>query len=306
MDQTNIKIKPMLMTIGSNTKQVQKISCVADVGGNLAAKYFLFHEPDGTGHYVWIDTGVTVDPAPAGTWTAHKLTISSGDSGSVIAGKLNTLIGTLSTKFTATVSGKVVTMTCVANGYASPCRDPLDTTKATGFSFKIDTLGFAKVDAGYLDGDIEISGMKAKIKEILAHSEGETPLGEVITGYEKPVLKFSFKEFDAAAVERALVLAGGHTITPEGADAVKLKGWGPTNTGTQNPRVRITLHPVELDANDLSEDVTFWQASISPSSFKFSGTDFSTIPVEASIYPDKTKPKALQFFAIGDVTASGF
>lgn len=306
MDSQKIQIKPMLMTIGTDVKQVQRITCVADIEGSLEGKYFFFHEPGGAGHYVWIDTGSTVAPTIGGSWTDHKLTIVEGDTGAEIATKLATLISSLNTKFTAVATGKYCDVTCVADGYASPFRAPIDPTKDPGFAYKVTTLGFVESDAGYLEGDIELSGIKVKSKEITAHSEGETPLGEIITGYEKPILKFAFKETDLGSLERALILAGGHTITPEGADASKLRGWGPSAMGTQLPRVRVKLHPVSLDTADKSEDVVFWQGSFSPDSLKWSGTDFQTFPVEVSIYPDKSKPRDIQYLAIGDVEASGF
>lgn len=306
MDSQNIQIQPMLMSIGSDAHQVQRVTCVADKAGDLEGKFFFFHEPNGAGHVIWIDTGTTVAPTIGGSWTLHKLTIDEGDTGAAIATKMATLVTTLATKFTAVASSKYCDITCVAVGYASPCRAPIDPANDPGFAYSMLTLGFAKTDAGYLEGDIEVSGMKAKTKDITAHSAGETPLGEIITGYEKPVLKFAFKESDPGSLERALILGGGHTITPEGADATKLRGWGPTNMGGQNPRVQVTLHPVALEAADKSEDVTFWLGSFSTDTLKWSGTDFTTIPVEVSIYPDYSKPKPLQYFAIGDVEAAGF
>lgn len=304
MSVENVKIRPMNVLIGDDISQVQKITCVADVEGSLAGKYFIFHEPSGAGHYVWFDDGVADDPEPEGTWTAHPVVYVQEDSASVLAGKITAVLAALTTKFTAVAAGKVITLTCVAKGYAQPARDAVG-AGACSFGFKISTLGFLKTSAGNINGDIEVSGFSVTKAEIKTHATGATVQGEIVTGYNKPTIKMSFYDFAKENIKRALILAGGQTITPEGEDAAELIGYGPTNVGGQSPRVKLTLHPCDLDDSDKSEDWTIWAGSFDLDSFKFSGENFSEIPVTVNIYPDTTKPKMLQFLAIGDVAAAG-
>jgi hypothetical protein len=304
MSVENVKIQPMLLFIGDDTLQVQSITTVADVEGSLVGKYFLLHEPGGEGHAFWFGLTATVAPTIAGDWTLHKVVILEDDSSATIAAALNTAISALTGIFTSTVSGKVVTVSAVLPGYAQPARD--SSVAPTGFAFRLVTLGFAEVSAGNLEGDIELSGFEVQKAEIKTHATGSTVQGEIITGYGKPVLKFNLYDSDLQSIKRALILGGGQTMIPEGAGAKELVGYGPTAVGGQSPTVPMRLHPVSLDDADRSQDWKFWKASFNLDSLKFSGENFSTIPMTVTIYPDTTKPKLGQFFVIGDTDAAGF
>lgn len=297
----NVVIQPMRVILGDNTMLVQKITCRADVAGDLTSKHFVLHTPT-ENHVFWFDDGVVTDPTFPTGWVVHPIVFADDDSATSIATKVAAVIAALTGKFTATASGKVVTVTNTAAGYAHAGRDAYEEAKRCGFAFKITTLGFAEVSAGAIKDDIEISGMTSKSKEILTHATGETVQGEIITGYDKPTLKLNFYEFNKAAIKRALILAGGQTMLPELEDATEIIGYGQTSLGSAKPTIKVRLHKVDADDADMSEDWNIWKASVSVDSFKFSGTDFSEIPVSIAIYPDTTKPGLIQFFAIGDVT----
>ena len=302
MGVENIKIQPMRVYIGDDTKQEQKITCAGDVASSLAGTYFLAHTPGGEKHAFWLDNGIIADVVITG-WTMHAVIYAPGDSATVLAGKIQAVADALTTKFDATVSGKVITLTCVEAGYALPARDGAD---ATGFAFAVSKLGFAKQEIGNLEGDIEISGFEVSKQEIKTHATGSTVQGEIITGYSKPTMKLNLYDTNKDAIKKAIVLMGGHSLIPEDAGASELIGYGPTSVGGASPTVRLTLHPVNADASEKDQDWNIWKASFNMDSFKFSGENFSSIPLTISIYPDETKPKLMQFFAIGDVEAAGY
>ena len=129
MSIQNIAVRPMYVYIGKDTAQVQTITTVADVAGSLGGKYFLIHTPT-VKHYVWFNTGSSVDPAPAGGWTEIEVAITSGAS-ALLLQRLCKGVLDVFTGFNATVSGNVVTVTNVATGYAQPAIDA-----DSGFAFK--------------------------------------------------------------------------------------------------------------------------------------------------------------------------
>ena len=294
----NIAVRPMLVTIGKDTPQVQTITCIP--GTTLSAKYFLFHDATGAKHYAWFDTGASVDPAPAGGWTAHEVTITAADSATAVATALAAVL-TAITGFDAVASGSVVTLTHTAPGYAQPARDVNST-----FSFKVTTLGQTAKSAGCIKGDIEISGFEQTKIEITCHASGTTIKDERITGYSKPELSLVLQETDKQSLQDILVMYGMPVFTPVGADKEAVFGYGVANIGGSNPKVLINLHPVELDATDKSQDWNIWTAELGLDTFTFSGESTSEIPATFSIYPDESKPKGIQFFMIGDAAKAGY
>ncbi|HEY9705631.1 MAG TPA: hypothetical protein V6C58_24545 [Allocoleopsis sp.] len=298
MSIQNIKVNPQYVYIGKDTAQVETITCVP--GTTLGGKYFVFHDSAGAKRYAWFNTGASVDPAPAGGWTGHEVAILVGDTASQIATKLTAVLTAVS-GFDATSSGSVVTLTHTAVGFSQPARD-IDTT----FAFKVVTLGQAKMSAGCIQGDIEVSGFEQNKIEILCHASGTTVKDERITGYAKPTISFVLQETDKATLEKIMSLYGMPVFTPIGTDKEKVFGYGPANVGGANPKVQVEFHPVDKDATDKSEDWTFWKGELSLETFTFSGENVSTIPATFNIFPDETKPKGIQFFMIGDAAKAGY
>jgi hypothetical protein len=296
----NIAVRPMYVYIGKNIMQVQKITCVADVAGSLGGKYFLFHDSAGAKRYVWFDTGSSVDPAPAGGWTGHEVTITSGDTATAVATATATIMGAVS-GFDATSSGSIITLTHTVAGYAQPARDG-----NAGFSFALSTVGQIEKSAGCLKGDVEISGFEQTKIEITCHASGTTVKDERITGYSKPELSIVLQETDKQSLQDILVMYGMPVFTPVGADKDAVFGYGVANIGGSNPKVYIRLHPVELDSTDKSQDWNIWTAELGLDTFTFSGENISEIPAKFAIYPDESKPKGIQFFMIGDALKAGY
>jgi hypothetical protein len=300
----NISVRPHYVYLGSDIAQVQNITCIADVASSLNNKYFLFHAVGGVKHYAWFSTGAGVDPAPAGGWTGHEVTIAANASASAVATALQ-LVLTAVTGFDATVSGFVVTLTNTAVGYAQPAIDSALATK-TGFAFKVTTLGQIEKSAGCLKGDIELTGFSQQKIEITCHASGTTIKDERITGYDKPELNIVLQETDKTSLQEIMVMYGMPVFTPVGADKEAIFGYGPANVGGSNPKVKIRMHPVDKDIADKSSDFNFWSAELGLDTFNFSGENLSEIPATFSIYPDETKPVGIQFFMIGDAVKAGY
>lgn len=297
-NKANIRIQPMQVLFGQNVAQVQTITCVADVAGASAGKYFLYHDAAKNKKYIWLKVGASVDPAPAGGWTGTSVTVVSGDSASTIATNLATAM--TASGFTASASGGVVTLTHAAMGYAPPARD--SDISPTGFAFAVIVKGSIEKDVGYTQGEITITGL-AKTKDVItAHQTGKTELGDIVTGYGKPELNLILQETDKASLQSYIIAAGGTTYFPEGVGKTETVGYGPEGVGAPTPVLRVRLHPVATGSADMSQDFVFWQAALSIDKFNFAGDKFSEVPCKMPIYPDFSKHGSAQYFIIGDPT----
>jgi len=303
MSVVNIEAKPMQVSIGKDTAQIQTIKCVADVSSSLNNKYFLFHDSSGVKRYAWYSTGAGIDPAPAGGWTGSAIVIAANDSATAVATATAAILTAVS-GFDATSSGAVVTLVATAIGYAQPAIDSV--AAPTTFAFKVTTLGQTKLSAGCLSGPIELSGFSQDKLEIKCHHTGSTIVDERITGYQKPVLSMILQETDKATLQRILVYYGMPVFTPVGADKEAVFGYGPQNVGGSNPRVLITMHEVGDDASDKQNDWNFWTCELALDTFNFDGEAVSQFPATFNIYPDETKPKGIQFFMVGDAAKAGY
>lgn len=301
MSNANIQIVPMDVYFGKNTPQVETIKTT--VGTLLGGKYFLFTTSAGVKHYAWFNTGLSVDPAPAGGWAANPVSILVGDSASEVATKLAAVL-TVIAGFDATASGNTVTLTHTATGYAEPAYDSV--AAPTLFAFKVTTLGMTEVNSGCIQGDIELSGFEQSKIPITCHASGTTVLEERISGVSNLNLAFTLQETDKDSLKRLLSYYGMNSFTPVGADKESVFGVGTPVLGSTNPRIYIRMHPVALDASDKSKDYNFWTSELSLESFNFSGENVSAVPATFVVYPDKTKPKSIQFFMIGDAVKAGY
>lgn len=305
-----IDIRKMNVFLSNDQKQKMLIICRADKDGDIFGKYLVAHDASGGNHIFYLDDVENTDPLtyekpnlPSSGWTDHRVPIAKDSSGTVIALALKTAFeGIVGNKFTASVSGKNLTVELGAVGYAHPIRDALKTADKTGFGFRVVNLGFDRVSIGAIEGDIEVSGMEQSVKEIQIHQEGETSLGERVTGYSNPQLTFNAYQTDKDGLKRVLLMVGGQTMLPEIEDAEEAIGYGPTAIGGAKPTFKVELIPTDAGEVEKKDNWTIWKAQFNLEKFTFSRTEFASIPLVAKIYPDKTKPVLLQFLIIGDPT----
>lgn len=297
-DAANIKIEPMDVIVGEDVAQIQTITCVADDDDSLDGKYFfLYSALNAIKYHVWFNTdgGSATDPDPGGS-TAQSVALSTDDTAGSVATALASAIDGLA-GFTASANGSVVTVTNAAAGYATPAHEGV----GTGFSFSLSTQGDREESAGYIEGEIEISGLAEDLEPITAHQEGTNVLGHIRKGHPELSVSMSFKETSKAQLRRAFLPSGG-THTPAGAGGTELFGLGSSKqfTSTLSQAKPMRLHPIKKSASDKSEDINFWKTYLNLDTLTFSGEGILTLPVSVMIYPDSTKPAAIRFFAIGD------
>lgn len=295
----NIVLEPVDVFVGKDQVQVQKITCVADVASSLNNKYILFYEPGGTRHYAWFNVAAAgVDPAISG-YTAHAVAISANATAAAVASALSAVITAL-TEFNTTVSGAVVTVTDVTNGYAPFAHDALATLSQTGFGFELVTVGDLYEKVGYLDGNVEVSSLSNTPVDIKAHQTGATVIGQLLSG-GNPELKFSLLEVTTEKYKKIKRYTGAEYV-PVSSGSSSLVGTGRYGKNKAPQYVRIVLHPVSKDAADKSKDLCFWKTLIDLDSISYSGENVLTLPLTAKAFEDCDKPANISVYSIGDWT----
>jgi hypothetical protein len=299
-DSKKIRMIAADVYVGASVKQVQKIVTQPDNTGSLGGKYFLFIDQSGGKHYVWLDTGTSVDPVPAGGWVGLKVTITSGMDAPSIASAIATKLATLATAVSsATASGSEVTFTLKSAGYAQPVRDSDALTTQTGFAFSVDTLGSVEAVVGSLSGDIEVSGFGATEIEIKEHQSGSTPIAKIVTGMKNPEVSFKMQETDKATLQKVFTWTGNYSMTPEGANGTEGFGFGMAGVGASKPRQQVRIHPI-AKGSDLSQDIVFWACTADLDKLALSSEKVVEVPVKMTAYPDDSKPPMHNIMYIGD------
>ena len=298
-DVANIRIEPVDLYLGKDQKQVQKVFTVADVSSSLNNKYFALFSSVGGKFLVWFDTGTGVAPVISG-FTALQVTITANATASAVAAAAQAVIDAHA-DFVATVSGNVITITDNANGPAHIAADAEDSLKKTGFAFNYVTAGDLMEKMGYIDGDVEVSGLSQEMMEVLAHQTGTTALAQLLKSAGKPELKVNLKEVIAEVWQKLRRYTSG-TYMPQVAGATAIVGGGTAGLFKSMKLARAVLHPVSKDFADHSNDLCMWKCAVDLDSATFSGENVLTLPVTIKANNDNTKPAAVSLFQYGDWT----
>lgn len=298
---TNIRVEPSIVTYGANTAQVQTITTVADSSGSLNSRYFFLYAADGTKRYVWLNVNSAgVDPAPAG-FTEVEVALSTSATAAAVATALQTAIDGLD-DFTATVSGNVVTVTDVTNGYAPAMHDP--SSSGSGFAFSVTTLGDTEEELGCLDGDIELAFSPSSV-DVTCHESGVTTVASFQNGVEEVTVTLSMLETTAAKLKKVLMKTQGSLI-PVGSSGTEVLGIGTYGDfkNQLNNAAKLVIHPKRLLAADKSLDVTAWKAIPELQGLTFSSEGPVTFPLVFKCFVDSSKSSRANIIVFGDHSQS--
>lgn len=116
--------------------EVTSVTCVADVAGSLAGRYFLISAGDsGTNYYIWFKvSGSGSDPAIVGR-TGVEIAISTNDSATAVAAAVAAVLNPMS-DFAASSSLAVLTITNALGGLTTDAA-----AGNSGFSVSVTTQG---------------------------------------------------------------------------------------------------------------------------------------------------------------------
>jgi hypothetical protein len=298
-DVANIRIEPVDLYLGKDQKQVQKVTTVADVSSSLNNKYFALHSAAGGKHLVWFDTGTGVAPVISG-YTAVQVTIAVNATAAAVATALQTAVDAL-TDYVATVSGKVVTITDNVNGPAHVAADAEVTLSKTGFAFEYVTAGDLMERVGYMDGDVEISGLSQEMLEVTAHQTGVTSLAQLLTSAGKPEISANLKEVISEVWQKLRRYSSG-TYLPQASGSTPIVGNGTAGLFKAMKNARVILHPVSKDFADHTADLALWKCNVDLDTVTYSGENILTLPIKIMANNDSSKPAAVSMFQYGDWT----
>ena len=90
---SNIVIEPVDLYWGSQHRVCFQL--VDDVSGSLGGDYFTFSTPTKKG-YIWLSTGASIDPAPAGFEEFAEVLINNNDTAETIAGLVAAALNSVS------------------------------------------------------------------------------------------------------------------------------------------------------------------------------------------------------------------
>lgn len=298
MGVQNIRVEPSIVTYGADVAQVQKVTCVADVSSSLNNKYFFIYSASGVKGYVWFNVATAgTDPAPAGFVEVAEIALSANATAASVASAVQTGIDSHA-QFTASVSGGVVTVTDVANGYAPAMHD--HASSGSGFAFEVTVLGDSEEELGCLDGDIEIAFSQKQI-DVTCHESGATKVASFFGGLEDASVKVAMLETTFAKLKKVLMKTQG-SMVPVGASGTEVMGIGSFNDfkNAFNFATFLNIHPKRLLSTDKSLDISAWKAIPKLDGLTLSGEGPVKLPLTFTCYPDTTKSSRANVLVFGD------
>jgi hypothetical protein len=294
----NVKVETMDVYLGEDQAQVQKVTCVASsASASLNNKYFALYASTGARVLVQIDVNNTGTPVVLAGYTVLTADIAANP---VTAEDVATAVQVAvdaSPLFTATVSGKYVTITDVAVGAAVPAHD--SQAAKTGFAFEILTLGDLFEKVGLLSGSVGLANLGREALDIIAHQSGGTVLGQVLTKASSPEISMSLLEVTQQRYDKILRYSSG-SFLPVSAGSTAVLGGGTKGLFQSLKQARCVMHPTRLGLADKSQDYCFWKTTIDLDSLDFDPENLQVLPVVLKAQKDCDKQESVNVWMYGD------
>ena len=288
----NVSIDPVNVLWQAEGLYQFDVSALSDPDG----VYFTLDSSDGDLYYVWFDLDAgSTDPAPAGR-TAIEVSVTTGDSASVIAGLMQAAIDGVA-DFSATVSGSLVDVKQAAVG--RPASDPVDVD--SGVVITVCREG-VNLDLGWLEGDVELN-MAPSNFILTSHQSGVTPRAALYQGLETAEVATVLQETVNSKLKEIYGIYGSRGFVP--ASGTEVFGIGTAGQG-DNLLVkagRLILRPVNA-VNNLT-DTTLMMAVPVPDTLLFSGENPKTLSVTWQGFVDDTKDTRVNILTFGDASQAG-
>lgn len=284
--------------LGEDQAQVQKVTCVASsVAASLNNKYFALYASDGTRYLVQMDVNNTATPVVLSGYTVLTAELGANPQTAEQVATAVQIAIDADPKFTATVSGKYVTITDVTAGAAVPAHD--SQAAKTGFAFEILTLGDLSEKVGLLSGSIGLANLGREALDIIAHQSGGTVLGQVLTKASSPEISMSLLEVTQQRYDKILRYSSG-SFLPVATGSTSALGGGTKGLFQSLKQARCVLHPTRLGLADKSQDYCFWKTTIDLDSLDFDPENLQVLPVVLKAQKDCNKQEAVDVWMYGD------
>jgi hypothetical protein len=307
MSQTTKRVNAVLEAakVKWGKTHCRTLVAVANTANALAGRYlpvnFLNPNLVETRGYVWFNDGVATDPTPSGFTRIGEVSVTSGDTASVVAYALKTALdaavvtGIIKAFKPSLVTGAVIQVENKFIGSITDESDP-DTTGIT----RTTLVAGVGLDLGATLEGIELA-LEAQSVDITSNQTGGIIASQIYTG-SSASLALSLIE---VTKERFDILVGqvtGDSVTPVGGTSVTGYGESRLFQSLDDLGGQLILHPIRLPDSDYSSDVIFWKSAPKPQSLNFDGTAPQALSVEFMAYLDVSKDKKINLFAKGNWT----
>lgn len=162
------------------------------------------------------------------------------------------------------------------------------------------SVKFNNVDLGYTKGGVEVD-VSTTTKKVTVDQFGESEINEIITGRSIKV-KVPLAE---TTLENLVAIMPGATLVTDSIDPTKKRVDVTNGVGTSLLALaqELRLHPTDLPAGDLSEDLVINKA-MTPGAMQFAYKvdDERVFNCEFTGYPDAANGNVL--YSVGDTTAT--
>jgi len=280
------------------------VTAVANAANALAGDYLPLHfvSPNlvETRGYIWFNDGVAVNPAPAGLTLIDDVPVTSGDSASVVAAAIKTVLDayTVSGYKPLKVVSQVAGVLTLENKFIGEITTETD-AGSTGFTFEVLVEGVG-LDLGATSEGIELS-MEAQSVDITSNQTGGIIASQIYTG-SSASLSMSLLEVSKDRFDLLIGQVTGDSVTPVGGTSVVGYGESRLFQSLDTLGGQLILHPIRLSETDYSNDVIFWKSAPKPQTLNFDGTAPQTLAVEFTAYLDMSKNPKINLFCKGNWT----
>lgn len=251
----------------------------------------LYQEVQG---YLWFnEDALGADPAIAGKVAIVVPTVAGGSVADTLAAIK--LVIDADANFKDTIVD--ATSITIENAKMGPITAELD-SGATGFNIDVPIEGIGGDLGSTAQGGSTLS-MDPQTFELKSDQTAENLLGEVMMGnsisLEMNLIELTKERWDT-------ILGGviGDVHTPSGGTSLVGLGESKTYKNLFDFAGKLILHPIRLDAADLSEDIIIHKSSPVPTEVNFSGTEQQGMAVTFKAYLDKSVNSKINMMARGD------
>lgn len=272
-------------------------TCVTPGAVTLTGGEYLELSSLGTDYYVWFDLdNGSVDPAPAGR-TGIEVDLATGYSFTDLASAMETAIEAVVEStlrvFSVRNDGTNIFIRMEEIGAVNAASADND----TGFDVAATRVGLGG-DLGATSGGVSVEFDVSTLD--ITSDQGGTAIQDRIIQGVNATASMSLLEMDPAKWKLMVGQYAGDTLTPGGGSEVVGFGESKNFSSSFENGGLLNLHPLDRDASDRSEDVTFWIATPVPGSYNFSGEEVSVMEVEFAAIPDRSRNDAVNIFVYGD------
>lgn len=287
----NYRLEAVSATFGK-----EAVTTITPVVGKTGGEYFSISSPT-VDYYMYITVnGSGADPAPAGKTSLGPAILPTSYT---VANAVDAIITAVEStaKFYATeaTDGLSLCLTALVPGVAKTAPG----AGTSGFTIAEDTAGFS-VDLGQTADGIEIS-FEPTLFDVTANQTGTSVNDQIIQGFNISV-SMGLIQLTTDKWQKVVGAGFGNVKTPSGGTEVVGFGTAKNFTSSFDYAGRLTLHPVRLASNVLTDDITIWKCVPSAESINYSGTDLQTMALTFNSLIDSNKSINVNLMVRGDST----